>query len=111
MSAEEEAIKRKMMQRQQEAMQQQAIQQAAAQQAQMQQLEILKAVMNEILDAKAKERLSNLKLVKPDVAMQLEIYLAQLYQAGQIRKKITDQEIVAILQKLTAKPDFRIKRL
>ena len=108
--SEEEMIKRKLLQRQQEAMQQQFAQHASQQVAYQQQLELLKALMNEILEPKARERLSNIRLVKPDVATQIQVYLAQAYQAGQIRKKITDQELVALLKKIDNKTEFKIQR-
>jgi programmed cell death protein 5 len=108
--ATEEEIKRKMQQRMQEQMQNQ-MQGQMQEQAQIKQAEdMLKAVMAQILDAKARERLSNLKMVKPDVAMQLMMYLAQLYQAGQIKEKITDEQMVQILRKLTEKRETKIRR-
>jgi programmed cell death protein 5 len=70
----------------------------------------LKIISSQVLDAKARERLSNLKAAKPDLAMQLEMYLAQLYQAGQLRTKITDEQLILILRKLGEKREFRIKR-
>jgi len=69
----------------------------------------LKNIISKILDKKARERLSNLKLVKPELAMQLEIYLVQLYQAGHIRT-ITEEQLIEILKKLSEKKEFRIKR-
>ena len=97
----------------QQRMQQQqaAMGEAAAQQQQLQQAEeTLKVLMVQILDAKARERLSNLKLVKSDLALQLQMYLAQLYQAGQIKQKITDDQLVVILKKLTEKRETKIRR-
>ncbi len=91
MMANEEEIKRRMIEQQQ--------------------LEAtLKIVSMQVLDAKARERLNNLKTVKPELAMQLEAYLAQLYQAGQIRGKITEEQLVMMLKKISEKRDFRIKR-
>ncbi len=108
MSTEEE-IKRKMLQ--QRMQQQSGMNEAAAQQQQLQQAEeTLKVLMVQILDAKARERLSNLKLVKSDLALQLQMYLAQLYQAGQIKQKITDDQLVVILKKLTEKRETKIRR-
>ncbi len=103
----EEEIKKRMLEQkmqQQMAMQgQQHQQMAEAQQA-------LKSVMSQILEPKAKERLANLKIVKPDLAMQLEMYLAQLAQSGQIQSKLTDDQIVMILRKLSEKREIKIKR-
>lgn len=100
---EEEEIKRRLVQ--------QRLQQELQQSIQQQQMEdVLKQIRLHVLDAKARERLNNLRLVKPDLAMQLELYLAQLYQAGQIKGKITDEQMVSILNKLSPPRDFRIKR-
>ena len=111
MPESEEAIKKRMLQqRMQEQMQSQMQEQCAAQ-AQQQQMEAaLKVITSQILDRKAKERLSNLKVVKPDIAMQLEMYLAQLYQSGQLKTRITDEQLVVILRKLTEKKDIKIRR-
>jgi len=104
---EEEEIKKRLLQQRMQQQMQESIQQ----QMQMQQMEeILKQIKLHVLDAKARERLNNLKLVKPELALQLELYLAQLYQAGQIRGKITDEQMVSILKKISTTKDFRIKR-
>ena len=102
MTSEEELKKRLLQQRMQEQMQQQA------QQQEMQ--EALKVVSWQILEPAARERLNNLRVVKPELAMQLEAYLAQLYQAGQIKQKISEAQLIAILKKLSEKKDIRIRR-
>lgn len=106
----EEEIKRRMAQRMQEQMaaQQGELMQAAAQHQQME--EALKIIRVQMLEPKARERLANLRTVKPEVATNLEIYLAQLYQSGQLRTKITDEQLVMILKKLSEKRDIRIRR-
>lgn len=104
MNQEEEIKKRILQQRMQEN----------AQQGEHQQMqEALKLIMFQVLDSGARERLSNLKMVKPELALQLEAYLAQVYQAGQIKEKITEEKLVAILKKLSEseKKDIRIKRI
>ena len=101
----EEEIKRKMMaslQNQNEAMQNQM------QQKQME--DALKNVMRNVLTPEARERLATLRSVKPDVATGLEIYLAQLYQSGQIRGKITEDQLVMILKKVNESREIRIRR-
>ena len=78
------------------------------QQQQLQQT--LKIISMQILDKKARERLANLKLVKPQLATQLEIYLAQAYQAGQLAGRVTDEQLVSILQKIGGRRDIKIRR-
>ena len=88
-----------------------AQQQVFQEQMQQQQLqEMLKIISKQILTPEARERLANVKLVKPELAMQLEAYLAQLYQAGQLRGKISEKQLIEILKKLQGKRDFKIRR-
>jgi len=68
------------------------------------QLEILKKeIQRKVLTKDALERLGRIKLVNPALASQLELYLVQLYQAGQITEKINDEMLKKILQTLTGK--------
>ena len=77
----------------------------------MQKVEQLKKeVLRKLLSKEAMERLARLRLVKSELAAQLELYLVQLYQSGTITKAITDEELKAILTKLTAKKEFKIIR-
>ncbi len=110
MTSEEEIKKRLMQQKMQEhlAAQQGEMMQAAMQQQQME--EALKTVRMQLLEPNARERLANLRTVKPDLATSLEIYLAQLYQAGQLKSRITDEQLIMILRKLTEKRETRIQR-
>lgn len=78
---------------------------------QIQQLEKLKkVVMKKILTKEALERLGRVRVVKPQLAMQLELYLMQLYQAGQIKTVIDDSKLKMILNSLVKKKKFKIKR-
>ncbi len=72
--------------------------------------EMAKKLSSQILDPKARERLYMLKTAKPDVAMQLELYLIQLYQSGQLRGRITEPQMISILQRMNAKRDIHIAR-
>jgi len=102
----EEEIKKRMLEKRLQEMQNQE-QQHQIQQEQL--IEAVKKITYQILDSKARERLSNLKLVKPELAFQLEAYLAQLYELGQIKGKITEEQLITILKKMGTK-DFKIKR-
>ena len=107
MLSEEDEIKKRMMERKMLELQSSAFQeQAQVQQAQ----QAVKKITSQILDNRARERLSNLRTVKPELAMQLEVYLAQMYQLGQIKGKITDEQLVMILKKIGEKKEFRIRR-
>jgi len=78
---------------------------------QLQQLEELKkVVMKKILTKEALERLGRVRVVKPQLAMQFELYLMQLYQAGQIKTIIDDSKLKMILESLIKKKKFKIIR-
>ncbi len=70
--------------------------------------ELKKRVMKVILSREAMERLGRIKLVKPELAAQLELYLVQLYQAGKIKGAISEEQIKLILETLSTKKEFKI---
>jgi programmed cell death protein 5 len=67
-------------------------------------------ILHKILEPAALQRLNNVKAVKPDVASQLETYLLQVYQSGQLKSMISEDILVQILDKLNPKKDFNIRR-
>lgn len=71
------------------------------------------AILRQILTPEARQRLYNIKLVKPELALQIENLLIQLAASGRLEKKITDEELKKILIKISSqtKREFRIKRL
>lgn len=75
---------------------------------QAQQEEMRKSVIKKILDKSAIERMGRIRLVKPDMADQLELYLMQLYQSGKLKTVITEQQLIMILDSLSAKRSFKI---
>jgi programmed cell death protein 5 len=78
---------------------------------QMQQIEQMKKlIMKKLLSKEAVERLARLKLVKPEIANQLELYLLQLYESGKITNEITDEQLKAILGSISSKKQFKIIR-
>lgn len=77
----------------------------------LQKLEQLKkVVLKKILTRDAIERLGRIKLVKPELANQLELYLVQLYQTGKIASEIDDNQLKLILETLSSKKQFKILR-
>ncbi|MCD6139982.1 MAG: DNA-binding protein [Thermococcus sp.] len=71
----------------------------------------LQTIMKQILTSEARERLARVKLVRPELARQVELILVQLYQAGQITERITDEKLKKILAQVDARTrkEFRIK--
>lgn len=75
----------------------------------MNRIEKLKTlILRKILSKGAIERLGRIRLVKPELAAQLELYLIQLYQAGKIKGEVTDKQLRTILEMLTSKKGFNI---
>ncbi|NJE13681.1 DNA-binding protein [Thermococcus sp. LS2] len=106
----EEIRKRKLMELQRRlAEQQKAQEEAARQQAEVEAQ--IQAILRRILTPEARERLARVKLVRPELAQQVELILVQLYQAGQIREKIDDAKLKKILAQIDARTrrEFRIK--
>jgi programmed cell death protein 5 len=78
-----------------------------------QQLEMQKqALLRRILTADARQRLTNLKIVKPEFANQLELQLIQLAQQGRMELPITDEQLKEILIRLQSqRRDIKIRRI
>jgi programmed cell death protein 5 len=107
----EEIRKRKM----QELLQQQLEQQSREQMQQQLQEEYInvqiKKIINQILTPKARERLGNIRTVRPDFARSVELFLIQLYQAGRLPKQLNDAKFKEILLKLKqGKKEINIRR-
>jgi programmed cell death protein 5 len=78
----------------------------------MKQFEALKKeALRNILTKNALERLGRIKLANPVLATQLELYLFQLYQSGQLKGSIDDRKLKQILSVLVPKKrKTKIKR-
>ncbi len=71
---------------------------------------VKKNILRKVLNREALERLSRVKLANPMMAMQLEMYLVQLYQAGQLKETIDDNKLKQILDVLVEKRKTKISR-
>lgn len=78
-----------------------------------QQLELQKqALLRRILTPEARQRLTNLKMVKPEFTEQIELQLIQLAQQGRLPIPLTDEQLKQILiQVQTQKRETRIRRI
>lgn len=82
------------------------------QQAQQVMSEQKNAMVSQILSAPAKSRLTNIKLADPAKAEKIEDLLLYLAQSGQVKSKVTDEQLKVILAKITAnKREPTIKRV
>jgi programmed cell death protein 5 len=79
------------------------------QQAQLEAMK--KEILRKILSKDALERLGRVKLANPILALQLETYLVQLYQTGQLKEIVTDEKLKQILNMLVEKKEWKIKRV
>mgnify|MGYP001115722413 FL=1 len=103
----EELRKRKLLALQQKIAEEQR-------QAQMeQQLELQKqALLRKILTPEARQRLTNLKMVRPEFTEQLELQLIQLAQQGKLPIPLSDTQLKQILVQLQAqKRETKIRRI
>jgi len=78
-----------------------------------QQVEIQKqAILKRILTPEARQRLTNIKMVRPDFADQLELQLIQLAQSGRVKLPISDSQLKEALVRLQSqRKEIRIRRM
>jgi len=78
-----------------------------------QQLELQKqALLRSILTPEARQRLANLKMVRPEFTSQLEVQLIQLAQQGKIPIPLTDKQLKQILVQIQSrKREIKIRRV
>lgn len=70
-----------------------------------------KSALSNALNKEALERLGRVKIANPVLSTQLELYLVQLYQSGQLKGKIDDKKLKQILNVLIPnKRKTKIKR-
>jgi len=70
------------------------------------------SLMRRILTPKARQRLANLKMVRPEFASQLELQIIQIAQQGRISIPITDDQLKEILSRLqSSRREIRIRRI
>ncbi|HEX6067247.1 MAG TPA: DNA-binding protein [Nitrososphaera sp.] len=68
-------------------------------------------VLLSLLDAEARQRLMNIRLVKPDLAAAVENYLISAASSGRLNRPLTDEELKQILLSIQQpKRDFKIDR-
>jgi programmed cell death protein 5 len=64
-----------------------------------------------LLEPAARQRLMNIRIVKPELATAVENYLISAASAGRLNRSLTDEELKQVLVSLQQpKKDFRINR-
>lgn len=103
----EEIRRRKLLALQQKVSEEQR--QAQADQQLEQQKE---ALLRRILSPEARQRLTNLRMVKPEFTGQLELQLIQLAQQGKLPIPLSDSQLKQILIQLQSqKREIKIRRM
>ncbi len=70
------------------------------------------AVLRIILSPEARQRLTNIRITRPEVAESIELQLIQLYQSGRLKNQISDNQLKTMLQGLLGKSrDITIRRI
>ena len=68
-------------------------------------------VLMVVLDPQARQRLMNIRMVKPDLAAAVENYLINAASSGRINRPLTDEELKQLLLRIQQpKKDFKIER-
>ena len=69
------------------------------------------AALKQILTPEARQRLTNIRMVKPEFADQVELQLIQLAQSGRVKLPISDDQLKEALGKLqSSRKEIRIRR-
>jgi programmed cell death protein 5 len=69
-------------------------------------------VLMVLLDASARQRLANVRMVKPELANAVENYLVNAASSGRLNRALTDDELKQILLSIQSpKKDFKINRI
>ncbi|KAG0664986.1 hypothetical protein C6P46_000612 [Rhodotorula mucilaginosa] len=61
-----------------------------------------RTMMSQILSPEARERLSRIALVKPDRARAIEQLLARMAQSGQLRGRVSEDQLIDVLDQVEA---------
>jgi programmed cell death protein 5 len=68
-------------------------------------------VLTVLLDPNARQRLANIRIVKPELAVAVENYLINAASSGRLNRPLNDSELKQVLLSLQQpKKEFRIDR-
>lgn len=68
-------------------------------------------VLLALLDPQTRQRLMNIRLVKPDLAIAVENYLISAASSGRLSRPLTDEELKQLLMRIQQpKKEFKFDR-
>lgn len=68
-------------------------------------------VLQVLLDSEARQRLMNIRLVKPELAATVENYLISAASSGRLNKALSDEELKQLLTRIQQpKKEFKFDR-
>lgn len=69
-------------------------------------------IMRMALTSEARQRLANIKMVKPQIAQSIEEYIVQMASSGKLKQVINDDQLKELLGSIQGKKrEFTIKRI
>ena len=78
----------------------------------LKQLEVLEQKVKLYLSQQSIARYGSIKAANPEKAMQVVLIMAKAIEAGQVKRKLTDEEFKQVLRELQEpKKEFRIKKI
>lgn len=92
-------------QRSQKRLRKALMEQMKRQQMEQQKKEVIKKLMVQA----AYDRLMNIRLSNPDLYAQLIDLIISLAQSNRLQGKLTEEQLLSILQKVTYRPDTKIE--
>ncbi|MBI3841120.1 MAG: DNA-binding protein [Thaumarchaeota archaeon] len=70
------------------------------------------AVLRMALTSEARQRLANVKMVRPDLSSSIEEYVIQLASSGRLKKALDDEQVKQMLASLQEKKrEIKIRRV
>jgi programmed cell death protein 5 len=69
-------------------------------------------IMRIALTSEARQRLANIRMVKPQIAQTIEEYIVQMAASGKLKRTIDDEQLKDLLGSIQGKKrEFTIKRI